>query len=122
MSADHENKSSREIAEIDEPLPKPGGHVAVFWIKGAKDVAWYMGIVDITEDKEVHVLHLKRSDKTGQHWYIPGEIGAWTVNEDQIIACNINVIYHGASLNRIELSKATVKEISDIVHKMQEGS
>lgn len=111
-----------ETAEIDESVPKPGEHVAVFWIEGAKDVAWYMGIVDvITEDKEVRVILLKKTDKQGQHWYIPEEIDVWKVDADQIIARNIDVIYHGASLNRVELSKATVKEICDIVHEIQEG-
>ena len=64
-------------------------------------------------------MHLKRTDKKGQHWNILEESDIWAVNDNQIIARNIDVIYHGASLNRIEISKAIVKSVTESVQEIQ---
>ena len=96
-------------SDIDDSFPAPGEHVIVFWIEGLKDVVWYLGIVDfVTEEKEARIMHLKRTDKKRQHWNIPEESDIWAVNDDQIIARNIDVIYCGASLNRIEISYSEI--------------
>ena len=96
-------------SDIDDSFPAPGEHVIVFWIESLKDIVWYLGIVDfVTEEKEARIIQLKRTDKKGQHWNIPEESDIWAVNDDQIIARNIDVIYRGASLNRIEISYSEI--------------
>ena len=80
---------------------------------------WYLGIVnDIVEDK-ITVTHLKRTDKNGQKWVIPDDAEVLQVDEDQIVVRNISVMYHGVSC-RIELSKATTKEITDCVDELKQ--
>ena len=66
----HEKSSD----EPNDNLPKPGEHVAIFWIERENEVVWYLGIVnEISENNKISIIHLKRTDKNGQHWYVPGE-------------------------------------------------
>ena len=105
--------------ETGDPLLKPGEHVAVFWIERSNEVVWYLGIVNEIENNEVSIIHLKRTDRNGQHWYVPDKAEIWKVDEEQIIAQNLSVIYHGTMFNRIELSKATTKELCDRVEEIK---
>ena len=52
--------------------------------------------------------------KNGHNWVIPESPEKLAVEEEQIVKRNLSVMYHGISC-RIELSKATVKEISSKV-------
>ena len=104
-----------------ESLLKPGEHVAVYWVEQANsnNVVWYLGMVDeISNENVAKIIHLKRSDKKGHNWIIPDEPEKLNVDEEQIVARDISVIYHGVSC-RIELSKATAKEISDNVEEIK---
>ena len=47
----------------------------------------------------VKVIHSKRSDKKGLNWVIPDEHEKLNVDDDQIVARNLNGIYHGMSLS-----------------------
>ena len=105
--------------EAGDHLLKPDEHVATFWIERSNEVVWYLGIVNEIENNEVSIIHLKRTDRNGQHWYVPGKAEIWKVDEEQIIAQNLSVIYHGTMFNRIELSKATTKEICDSVEEIK---
>ena len=87
---DSQEKSS---TESNDNLPKPGEHVAVFWVERENEVVWYLGIVNqISKNKNVSIMHLKRTDKNGQYWYVPGEDQIWWVDEEQIIRQNLSVM------------------------------
>ena len=87
-----------------------GEHVAVFWVENISDVVWYLGIVDYIEENKVRVIHLKRTDKQGLKWILPENPETQTVEMDQILVENINVIFYGVSC-RVEISKAVLKDI-----------
>ena len=84
-----------------------------FWLEKDGLPKWYLGIVhSINSGGEIAVLHLKQNDKHGLHWCIPEKEDIWSIEEEQILLRDLNVIYHGACFNRIEISKAIVREIS----------
>ena len=104
-------KSTCDNEEVSntESLLKPGEHVAVYWVEEANTVVWYLGIVEeVGKDNRAKILLLKRSDKKGLNWIIPDEPEKLNVDNDQFVACDICVIYHGVSCH-IELSKAVAK-------------
>ena len=39
----------------------------------------------ISENNRVSIMHLKRADQNGQHWYVPSEERVWWVDDEQII-------------------------------------
>ena len=107
-----ENVPTEQTEKQHIPSFKPGEHVAVFWVENV-DVVWYLGIVEKEmNDGRVQVIHLKRTDKAGQKWVIPDNPENLVVEKDQIVLTNINVMYFGVSC-RVELSKATAKEIEE---------
>ena len=50
---------------------------------------------------------------------MPGKDEIWKVNEEQIISRDVSVLYHGTMFNRIELNKATAKEIYNCIEKIK---
>ena len=96
---------------------QPGEHVAIFWVENTDDVVWYLGIVDSVLDGKINILHLKRTDKNGQKWILPDDPEIRSVEKDQILLRNINVMYYGVSC-RIEISKAVTKEISECMNNI----
>ena len=94
--------------------------MAIYWVQvqDSNNVVWYLGIVEDVDEHNAHVIHLKRSDRKGQNLILPENPEKLNVIEDQIIARNISVIYHGVSC-RIELIKATLNEISMKVKEVQ---
>ena len=109
---------NNEEVSNTESLLKPGEHVAVYWVEEANSVVWYLGIVEeVGKDNSAKILHLKRSDKKGLNWIIPDEPEKLNVDNDQIVARDICVIYHGVSC-RIEISKAAAKDISDSLEQI----
>ena len=113
-------KNSARNPEVESAL-KPGEHVAVYWIEDSNEIVWYLGIVEhLDKDNIPKVIHLKQTDKKGLSWIIPDEPEKLDVEDDQIVARDISVIYHGVSC-RIELSKATAKHISDRVEQIKKN-
>ena len=107
---------------IASNLPKPGEHVALYWVQDSNEVIWILGFWRIQIRKGLMSYTLRREiemETIGlfQNAKIKSS-EKLAVEEEQIVKRNLSVMYHGISC-RIELSKATVKEISSEVEEVQ---
>ena len=69
-------------------------NMSLVWVEEANTVVWYLSIVEkVSRDNIAKILHLKRSDKKGLNWIILDESEKLDVDNDQIVARDISVIY-----------------------------